>query len=102
MLPDDLREALDVLQRDPANTIVAKKNLSPETRASVLRWFSNSPYDESAVEQALTVLWWCQENSGIFLYPPSIRKSTLEAAAHDLRVPVERLTDLIVNNPLAF
>jgi dTMP kinase len=66
----------------------------------LFKWYNGNPFDarEETADKAITVLRWCQENSGIFQYPASMRRSIMNDASVSFDVSLKHLTDLMVDS----
>jgi hypothetical protein len=96
-----LVEAFRVLSRDECNDAdSAISHLSAQSRALLLKWYNGNPDEaqEDATKRALMILHWCLENSGIFLYPPQMRRSVLGTAAREFDISVQDLSELMVKS----
>ena len=94
-------ETLNLLGRDQCtNAGPTSSDLSPDSRARLLKWYSGNPFDTrlESTNKALSILEWCQESSDIFQYPAPSRRSIMKAAAEKLEISVHRLTDLMVSS----
>jgi dTMP kinase len=93
-MTDELVDALNAPGLNPHDA----DRLSPDARARLLKWYNSNPFDirEGVARKALTILRWCQEYSGVFHYPASMRQSVMIEASESFDVPLKLIADLLV------